>query len=87
MELIQFLISLFTTDEGRNLIAQVFNTFFGSPPQDDSPDPEIDEIFEQIVKNKKSPILSIGEGYALVPVANIADGEIISRLTRYFGRV
>ena len=88
MNFIQFVISLFTTQEGQNLITQVINTFFGGQPTvDESPDPEVEELFSKIVKEKKSPIQSIGEGYALAPISNIANDQIICSLTRYFGRI
>ena len=88
MNFIQFVISLFTTQDGRNLISQIINTFFGGQPSiDEAPDPEVDELFSKIVKEKNSPIQSIGEGYALAPISNIANDQILCRLTRYFGRV
>ena len=89
MNFLNFLISLFTTEDGQNLLCQVFNTFFGGPPavEDNSPDPEVDELFAKIVKEKKSPIQCIGEGYALSPISNIANDQVILSLTRYFGRV
>lgn len=90
MELIQFLISLFTSEDGLNALSQILQLFLGSPnssPSDEDDDKEIDELFNSIVNEKNSPIESIGEGFALAPVSRIADGEIIYRLTRYFGRV
>ena len=88
MNFIQFVISLFTTQDGQNLLSQVINTFFGGQPTvDESPDPEVEELFSKIVKEKKSPILCIGEGYALAPIYNIANDQIICSLTRYFGRI
>lgn len=91
MELIQFLISLFTSEDGLNALSQILQLFLGnssSPPSSEQDDKEIDELFNSIVNEQKnSPIESIGEGFALAPVSRIADGEIIYRLTRYFGRV
>lgn len=88
MNFIQFIISLFTTQDGQNLLTQVVNTFFGGQPTvDETPDPEVDELFSKIVKEKNSPIRCIGEGYALSPISNIADDQILCRLTRYFGRI
>ena len=87
MEIIKFLVYLLFGDNGLSIFSSLFGpeTKASSTQSDEEPDPETDRLFEEIFKQKNSPKF-IGEGYALQPISQIADKEIIYGLTRYFGK-
>lgn len=93
VDLLNFIFSLFSTKEGLALISSVLQLFLGGNEPcskdacaKDEPDQELDALFEEISGKKISPITEIGEGYALNPICNIADKQIIYSLTLFYGR-
>lgn len=93
VDLLNFIFSLFSTKEGLALVSSVLQLFLGgnqscnnTPSDKDEPDQELDALFEEISGKKNSPITEIGEGYALNPICNIADKQIIYCLTLFYGR-
>ena len=88
---LQFIIDLLSSEEGLKLIFTILGLLNGGQTgqeQDDTPDPEIEEMFKQITLEKEnSPKQFIGEGFALSPICNVASKDVIYMLTRYFGRI
>lgn len=87
MEIIKLLVYLFFGDQGLTLFSSIFNSDSSKEEnkENDAPDPEVDRMFEEIFKEKTSPNF-IGEGYALQPISQIADKQVIYCLTRHFGK-
>ena len=87
VDLLQFIISLLSTSEGLKFITALLETFWGSnsPKTDnDEIDPEIEAMFEEISGKRKTSPKIIEEGYALSPICNIANKDIVFNLNRYF---
>ena len=89
VELLQFIISLFSTNEGLKFLSALLGTLFESPNthnggENEEFDPEIENLFEEISGKRKPSPKIIEEGYALAPICNIADKDIIFNLNKYF---
>lgn len=89
VELLQFIISLFSSNEGLKFITALIETLFGNPSSTSNSDveevdPEIEALFEEISGKRKASPKIIEEGYALGPISNIADKDIVYNLNRYF---
>lgn len=89
VELLQFIISLFSTNEGLKFLSALLGTLFESPNtnnggENEEFDPEIEKLFEEISGKRKPSPKVIEEGYALAPICNIADKDIIFNLNKYF---
>lgn len=87
---LQFIIDLLSSEDGLKLISAILGLFTGGQTAqdgDDTPDPEIEEMFNQIAMEKQnSPKEFVGEGFALSPICNVANKDVIYMLTRYFGK-
>ena len=92
MGILEFIISLLSSGEGLKFITALIEILTGksdsSCANDDHEfDPEIEAMFEEISGKKKTSPKIIEEGYALEPISNVANKEIIYNLNRYFSTV
>lgn len=89
MNFLQFIVDLLSSEDGLKLISAILSLFMGAQnqPDDDTPDPEVEEMFKQLTQEKEnSPKENIGENFALSPICNVANKDVIYMLTRYFGK-
>ena len=91
MGILEFIISLLSSGEGLKFITALIEILTGKSESncandDHEFDPEIEAMFEEISGKKNSPKI-IGEGYALEPISNVANKEIIYGLNRYFSMI
>ena len=84
VDILQFLISLFSSEEGMQLLSALLGVFSNQPKQEDDDDPEIEKLFEEISGKNKPSSKPIEEGYALSPISEVADRDIIYLLNKYF---
>ena len=87
MNIIQFLISLFTSEEGLKLLSVLLGGFSSNTQDDDQNDPEIEKMFEEITQKNKPSSKIIEEGYALEPISDLANKDIIYMLNGYFAKL
>ena len=87
MNIIQFLISLFTSEEGLKLLSALLGGFSSNTQDDDQDDPEIEKMFEEITQKNKPSSKIIEEGYALEPISDLANKDIIYMLNGYFAKL
>ena len=85
VDIVRFLISLFSSEEGLRLLSALLGGFSeNKQTDDDEDDPEIEKLFEEITQKNKPSSKLIEEGYALAPISSLANKDIIYMLNGYF---
>ncbi len=88
VDILQFLISLFSSEEGLKLLSALLGGLSENTKQEqEEDDPEIEKLFEEISGKKKPSSKPIEEGYALSPISEIADRDIVYMLNKYFATI
>lgn len=89
MELLQFLFSLFSSEEGLKLLSFLIGLLSGNSNEqtlDEKDQQEVDDVLNQLFDKKPPPITKIEEGYALLPISYVANKDIVYALNQYFSR-